>query len=119
MAVGTRDAFYNGCECDVEVLYGSEQVVYSVDDLDANPEFSRAADGFWSRTKGGAVQAFLRFVRVDALNLPRAAACLYVAPQHTPSILPEALYRLPHGEVVDNRMTWTDGESVSAILDVC
>lgn len=116
VAVNTRDAFYGGRQCDLEVLFGKEQLRYSMASPDAAAEFGRAADGVWSHGKGRRVHAFLRFRRVDIYNLSRASACLYVNPYNSKAVLPDAAFRLPHGEVVDDEMRWTRGEAIADLL---
>lgn len=116
VAVNTRDAFYNGPQCDLEVLFGSEQMLYSTASPDAPPTIGRAHDGFWSLRKGGRVHAFLRFQRVDFRNLFQATVSLYVHPQKSHAVLPEAASRLPHATLVGDHVDWTEGEGIADLV---
>jgi len=116
VAVNTRDPFYPARHGDLEVLFGSDQLRYSTASPDAAPERTRAGDGVWSHGKGGGVYAFLRVQKVDIYNLSRASACLYVNPQKSRAMLPDAAFRLSHGTLVDDEMTWTEGESIADLL---
>ena len=116
VAVNTRDAFYNGRPCDLEVLFGREQLLYPAASPDAPPTFGRAQDGAWSAGKGGRVSAFLRFQRVDFRNLFQATASLYVHPQKSHAVLPEAAFRLPHAMLVDEQIEWTEGEDIADLV---
>ena len=115
VAVHTRDPFYNGRQCDLEVLFGKEQLYYSTVSPDAAAEFGRAADGVWSHGKCRRVHAFLRAQKVDIYNLSSASACLYVKPQ-SQAVLPDAASRLPHGTVVNDQMRWIEGENIADLL---
>ena len=117
VAVNTRDAFYNGRQCDLDVLFGSEQLLYSTASPDAPPKFGRARDGVWSHGKGKRVHAFLRFQGVDFRNLFQATANLYVHPQKSHTVLPEAAFRLPHAILVDDQIEWTEGEDIADLVD--
>ena len=72
--------------------------------------------GFGPSARGEGVYAFLRFQRVDFRNLSQASACLYVNPQKHHTVLPEAAFRLPHANLVDGEMTWTEGENIADLL---
>ena len=94
VAVHTSDIFYNGRRCnDMEVLYG-----------------------IWSRGRGQRIAAFWRFQKVDVWNLAYACGCLYVNPDLNSSILPDTLFRLPHGKLVQDRMEWFGDTNIWQLL---
>ena len=113
VAVHTRDKFYNGHDCDLDVLYGDEQFTYSHE----TSRVVRKPNGIWSGDDGRRISAFLRCQRVDAWNLSRAGVCLYIDPRQDYATLPDALFRLPHGKVSKDIMTWSEGEDIAQLLD--
>ena len=112
VAVHTRDMFYNGRRCDIEVLFGDEQISY----FQETPRPSRKPNGVWSHGRGDRITAFLRCQRVDVWNLSRACVCLYVNPRQDDATLPDALLRLPHGKVNDGSVSWSEGEDIAQLL---
>ena len=112
IAVHTRDPFYNGQQCDMEVLFGNEGILY-VDDV---PELGREPNGVWSRGHGTRIGAFFSLQKADIWNFPYASGCLYVNPSQSGIVLPEALLRLPHGIVIQGKMTWFDGVEIGQLL---
>ena len=113
VAVHTRDAFYNGRENDLEVLFGNEQISYSGE----SSWLSRKANGVWSRDRGDRIAAFLRCGSVDGRDLSRASVCIYVNPRRDEVALPDAIFRLSHGKVTNDCMIWSEGEEVAQLLD--
>ena len=112
VAVNTRDSSYNGRQCDMEVLFGNEGIVY-VNDV---AELSRETNGLWSTGRGTRIGALLSFQRADIWNFRYASGCLYVNPSQYGLALPEALFRLPHGDVIQGKMTWSDGIDIGQLL---
>ena len=112
IAVQTRDMFYNGRQQDMEVLFGNEGILYG-DDV---PELVRQPNGVWSTGRGTGIGGFLSVQRADIWNFPHASACLYVNPLQPGIAWPEALLRLPHGIVVEDKMTWFDGVDIGQLL---
>ena len=112
IAVQTRDTFYNGRQHDMEVMFGNERILY-VDDL---PELDREPNGVLSTGHGMGIGAFLSVQRADIWNFPYASGCLYVNPSQSGIALPEALLRLPHGIVIQGKMTWFDGVEIGQLL---
>lgn len=115
VAVHTRDPCYNGRQHDLEVLFGREQLHYSAVSPDAPAKFGRSADGVWSRGKAKRVHGFLRAQRVNIYNLRNASACLYVNPQ-SQVMLPDATLRLPRGTVLNDEMSWIEGENIADLM---
>ena len=112
IAVHTRDIFYNGRQHDIEVLFGDEEILY-VDDV---PELDREPNGVWSMGHGTRIGAFFSLQKADIWNFPYASGCLYVNPSQSGIALPEALFRLPHGNVIQGKMTWFDGLDIGQLL---
>ena len=112
VAVHTRDAFYNGQDCDLDVLFGDERITYSHE----TARSSRRPNGIWSGDGGRRISAFLRCQRVDVWNLSHAGVCLYTNPKQRHATLPDALFRLPHGKVSNDTMTWLEGEDIAQLL---
>ena len=112
VAVHARDTFYNGRGCDLDVLFGDEQISYSQE----TSRLCRKPNGIWSRDRGRRIAAFLRCQGVDVWNLSRAGVCLYVNPRQHYATLPDALFRLPHGKVSKETMTWFEGEDIAQLL---
>ena len=113
VAVHTSDIFYNGRRCnDMEVLFGNECILSSPE----TSELSRIPNGIWSGGHGQRIAAFWRFQRVDVLNLAYACGCLYVNPNLNSSILPDALFRLPHGKLVQDKMEWFGDTNIWQLL---
>lgn len=96
IAVQTRDIFYNGRQHDMEVLFGN--------------------DGVWSTGHGMGIRGFLSVQKADIWNFPYASGCLYVNPSQSGIALPEALLRLPHGIVIEGKITWFDGVEISQLV---
>ena len=111
-AVQTRDIFYNGRQHDMEVLFGNERILY-VDDV---PELDREPNGVWSMGHGMGIGAFLSVQKADIWNFPYTSGCLYVNPSQSGIALPEALLRLPHGIVIQGKMTWFDGVEIGQLV---
>ncbi len=112
VAVHTRDKFYNGQDCDLGVLYGDEQIAYSHE----TSRLVRRPNGIWSGDDGHRISAFLRCQMVDVWNMSRASVCLYINPRQDHATLPDALFRLPHGKVSKDIMTWSEGEDIAQLL---
>ena len=112
IAVQTRDIFYNGRQHDMEVLFGNERILY-VDDV---PELDCEPNGVWSKGHGMGIGAFLSVQKADIWNFPYASGCLYVNPSQSCIALPEALLRLPHGIVIQDKPTWVDGVEIGQLL---
>ena len=112
IAVQTLDMFYNGRQNDKEVLFGSERILY-VNDV---PELDQEPNGVWSKGRGMRIGAFLSVQKADIWNFPYASGCLYVNPAQSSTALPEALLRLPHGIVIQGKMTWFDGAEIGQLL---
>jgi hypothetical protein len=112
IAVHTRDPFYNGQQCDMEVLFGNEGILY-VDDV---PELGCEPNGVWSRGHGTRIGVFFSLQKADIWNFPYASGCLYVNPSQSGIVLPEALFRLPHGNVIQGEMIWSDGVDIGQLL---
>ena len=112
IAVQTRDIFYNGRQHDMEVLFGNERILY-VDDV---PELDHEPNGVWSMGHGIGIGAFLSVQKADIWNFPYASGCLYVNPSQSRIALPEALLRLPHGIVIQGKMTWFDDVEIGQLL---
>ena len=112
VAVHTRDAFYNGQDCDLDVLFGDEQIAYSHE----TSQLVRKPNGIWSGDGGRRISAFLRCQLVDVWNLSRASVCLYIDPRQDHGTLPDSLFRLPHGNESKGIMTWSEGEDIAKLL---
>ena len=112
IAVQTRDPFYNGRRSDMEVLFGNERI-RSVDD---GPVLDREPNGVWSKGHGMGIGAFCRFQKADIWNFPCASGRLYVNPSQSRIAFPEALLRLPQGNVIQGSMTWFDGVDIGQLL---
>ena len=112
IAVKTQDMFYNGRQNDMEVLFGNERILY-VDDV---PELDREPNGVWSRGHGTRIGAFFSVQRADIRNFRYASGCLYINPSQSGIALPDALLRLPHGNVIQGKMTWSDGVDIGQLL---
>ena len=112
IAVQTRDVFYNGREHDMEVLFGNGRILY-VGDV---PELDREPNGVWSMGHGMRIGAFLSVQKADIWNFPYASGCLYVNPSRSDIALPECLLRLPHGNAIESKMTWSDGLDIGQLL---
>lgn len=102
VAVHTRDMFYNGRRCDMEVMFGDECILSSSE----NSELSRIPNGLWSGGRSKRIAAFWRFQKVDVWNLARSCGCLYMNPTLGSTALPGTLFRLPHGKVINDKMEW-------------
>ncbi len=118
VAVNARDMFYNGRQCDMEVLFGKEQLLYSEEHPDLPPRLGRKPNGVWSCGRGSQIDAVLMFHKVDVWNLYNASACLYINPHNTNAALPEALFRLPYAKVCDREMKWFEGEDIAQLVGV-
>ena len=112
IAVHTRDTFYNGRQGDMEVLFGNERILY----VDGVPELGLGPNGAWSMGHGTRIGAFFSVQKADIWNFTRASGCLYVNPLQSGIVLPEALLRLPHGNVIQDKMTWSDGVDIGQLL---
>ena len=112
IAVYSRDIFYNGGQHDMEVLFGNERILY----LDDGSEPSRENNGVWSMRHGRRIGAFFSVQKADIWNFPYASGCLYVNPSQSGIALPETLLRLPHGNVIQGNMTWSDGVDIGQLL---
>lgn len=96
----------------MEVLFGNERILY-VDDV---PELDREPNGVWSMGHGMGIGAFLSVQKADIWNFPYTSGCLYVNPSQSGIALPEALLRLPHGIVIQGKMTWFDGVEIGQLV---
>ena len=112
IAVQTRDMFYNGRQQDMEVLFGNEEIRY----VDGIAELAHQPNGVWSTGRGTGIGAFLSVQRADIWNFPYASGCLYVNPLQLGTAWPEALLRLPHVIVVEDKMTSFDGVDIGQLL---
>ena len=118
LAVNARDVFYNGRYCDMEVLFGKEQLLYSSENPDQAPTLDRKRNGFWSCGRHSRIDAVLIFSKVDVWNVYNASACAYLNPFNSSAALPDSLFRLPHAKGCNGRMTWFEGEYVAALVGV-
>ena len=115
VAVNTRDMFYNGRDNDLDVLFGGQQLLYSVENPDLPPLLDRRSDGFWSRNSK--VDAVIMFQKIDLWNVQNASVCLYLNPhKDSDSALPDILFRLPHAKVRDGKIQWFEGENVAKLV---
>ncbi|MCY3994376.1 MAG: hypothetical protein OXF50_24345 [Caldilineaceae bacterium] len=115
VAVNCRDVFYNGRDNDMDVLFGKEQLLYSVVKPDLPPEIVREPDGVWPRHSK--IDAVMIFQKVDLGNLQNASVCLYLNPnKHSDSALPNILFRLPHAKGCDGDIQWFKGEAVADLV---
>ena len=115
VAVHTLDQHYPGPRHDMEVLFGQERLIYSKDQPDLPPEFGRQQNGIWSNDCE--IDAFWSFQNIDVWNMCySASACLYLNPMNPHMILPDALFRLPHAKVNNDRMEWLKGEDIKEIM---
>ena len=89
-----------------------KRILY-VDDV---PELDREPNGVWSMGHGAVIGAFFSVQKANIWNFPYASACLYVNPSQSGIALPEALLRLPHGNVIQGEMTWFDGVDIGQLL---
>ena len=118
LAVNVRDMFYNGCQCDMEVLFGKEQLVFSSDHPDSPPRLDRKQNGFWSCGRHSRIDAILMFSKVDGWNLYNASACLYINHHNTNAALPDALFRLPHAKGCEGKLEWFGGKNIAQLVGV-
>ena len=111
IAVQTRDIFYNGRQHDMEVLFGNERIL----SVDGVTELDREPNGVWSMGHGAGIGAFFSVQKADIWNFPYASGCLYVNPSQSGVALPEALLCLPHGNVIQGKITWFDGLDIGQL----
>ena len=97
----------------MEVLFGDEGILY----VDGVPEIAHEPNGVWSTGRGTRIGAFFSVQRADIRNFPYASGCLYVNPSQSGIALPEALLRLPHVKVIQDKMTWFDGVDIRRVID--
>ena len=117
VAVNTRDLFYNGRDHDMDVLFGDQQLLYSMERPELSPQFGRKPNGVWSQDRR--IDAFLSFQRVDFWNLwHNASACLYINPHNSNVALPDALFQLPHAKGYDGIMKWFEGVDIGQLVGV-
>ena len=114
VAVNPRDEFYSYHNSDMDVLFGTEQLVYLTQSSDSQPQLVRKSDGVWPRRNS--LDAVMRFMKVDLWNITRATTCLYVNPYKSDIELPRELFRLPHAEGQDGVISWADGEEITRLL---
>ena len=114
VAVNPRDEFYSYHNSDMDVLFGTKQLVYSTQSSDSQPQLVRKSDGVWPRRNS--LDAVMRFMKVDLWNITRATTCLYVNPYKSDIELPRELFRLPHAEGQDGVISWADGEEITRLL---
>ena len=117
VAVNCRDMFYNGHGNDLDVLFGKQQLMYSVENPDLPPQIVRKPDGIWPRHSK--IDAVIMFQKVDLWNVQSASACLYLNPyKNNGSALPDILFRLPHAKGCDGVIQWFEGEEVAKLVGV-
>ncbi len=118
LAVNTRDMFYNATQHDLEVLFGNEQLVYSIDNLDATTRIGREPNGVWSLSRSSQMEAFLSIQKVDMWNICNASACLYFNPKNAHTLFPDALFRLPHAKAINGKVKRFEGENIAQLVGV-
>ena len=117
VAINARDIFYNGRDNDLEVLFGKQQLLYSLDNPDLPTQMDRKPDGIWPRY--GKIDAVMMFQKVDLWNLQNASLCLYLNPyKNSGSALPDILFRLPHAKGCDGVIQFFEGEDVVKLVGV-
>ena len=117
VAVNARDIFYNGRANDMDVLYGKEQLWYSVENPDLPLQPDRGPDGIWPRYSK--IDAVMMFQKVNLWNLQNASVCLYLNPyKNSDSALPDILFRLPHAKGCDGIIQWFEGDNVAKLVGV-
>ena len=108
IAVQARDQFYNGRDCDMEVLFGNDVILY-VDDV---AEIGHEPNGVWSTGHGTRVAAFLSFQKADIWNFHYASGCLYINPTQPGIVLPAAIFHLTHWKIIQGKKTWVEGDDI-------
>ena len=115
VAVNARDIFYNGRDNNLDVLFGKQQLLYSVENPDLPPQMDRESDGIWPRYSK--IDAVMAFQKVDMWNVQNASVCLYLNPyKRSDPALPDILFRLPHAKVCDGIIEWLEGENVAELV---
>ena len=84
--------------------------------MDDVPELGLEPNGAWSIGHGTRIGAVFSVQKADIWNFTRASVCLYVNPLQSGIALPEALLRLPHGNVIQDKMTWSDVDDIGQLL---
>ncbi len=101
----------------MDVLFGDQQLLYSMERPELSPQFGRKPNGVWSQDRR--IDAFLSFQRVDFWNLwHNASACLYINPHNSNVALPDALFQLPHAKGYDGIMKWFEGVDIGQLVGV-
>ena len=115
VAIKARDIFYNGRDNDLDVLFGKQQLLYSVENPDLPPQMVREPGGIWPRHSK--IDAVMVFQKVDMWNVQNASVCLYLNPyKRSDPALPDILFRLPHAKGCDGIIEWFEGENVAELV---
>ncbi len=115
VAIKARDIFYNGRDNDMDVLFGKQQLLYSLENPDLPSQMVRKPDGIWPQYSQ--IDAVLMCQRIDIWNVQNASVCLYLNPYKSSApILPDVLFRLPHAKGCDGIIQWFEGENVAKLV---
>ncbi len=107
---------------EVDALFGKERFSFLVNNESGSltPQApSREPDGVWIR--GGYQPRYTRLSGVLSIrgklpwDLHNPNSCLYLNP-HARLPIPDHLFSFPQGIVVDEEMTWSEGESLGEIM---
>ena len=117
VAIKARDIFYNGRDNDLDVLFGKQQLLYSVENPDLPSQMVREPGGIWPQYSQ--IDAVLMCQRIDLWNLQNVSVCLYVNPygDRDPG-LPDNIFRMPYAKGVNGEMQWFEGEDIARLLGV-
>ena len=95
IAVNTLNPFSSAEECDADVLCGNLLIQFETGAVDRT-QYVREPNGFWSSESGTRTSRVLSFQNADMLNMSQVTARLHTNPWNHSSVLPDALFKLPH-----------------------
>ena len=117
LAVNTLNPYYSAEECDADVLWGNLCIQYETGAVDRT-QYVREPNGFWSSESGGRTSGVLSFQNADMLNVSQVTARLHTNPRNHSSVLPDALFKLPHCIASNGNLIRREGEDLAQLLGV-
>ena len=117
LAVNTLNPYYSAEECDADVLCGNLLIQFETGAVDRT-QCVREPNGFWCSESGGRTSGVLSFQNADMLNVSQVTARLHTNPGNHSSVLPDALFKLPHYVASNGNLMRREGKDLAQLLGV-
>ncbi len=117
LAVNTLNPYYSDEKSDADVLWGNLLIQFETGAVDRT-QYVRQPNGFWSSESGGRTSGVLSFQNADMLNMSQVTARLHTNPGNQSSVLPDALFKLPHYVASNGNLIRREREDLAQLLGV-